>query len=312
MKGAQFNLAFVIILLAVLLIIGVVLAYFVKGLPIRSYLAPMFEPCGQTEGSLCCNLDNPDIEPFCGGGMECDIKADPNSNLDLYKQSTCVLYETKLTFMTDQMVYDDSCKINNKGDYSKDCEPTIISGSYLIDYLNMKAGGIGDSDQNCTDAYTCSDCTRYFGFGAAESCYDCESCDPDTGNCSSCAECSRSKDAAAGQEFSQCYICDDCAQCAIDASIDSGSCKTCDSCYSCSNTDIYSKMNYCKESDICNSTTCFNNFYCGKSKSDYNEDMTCKVCKRTPETKCTKTSDYSLCEAIKSCFSEDPLRSDAC
>ena len=108
MKGVEFNIVLVIIILSVVTLIAVGGYYFATETPIRTYLAPTFTPCGQSEGSLCCNLDNPDLEPFCGGGMECDVRVDTFDNPSEYAESRCVLPEYDFIFMTEQYVYDDS------------------------------------------------------------------------------------------------------------------------------------------------------------------------------------------------------------
>ncbi|MBR9682224.1 MAG: hypothetical protein GOV02_00980 [Candidatus Aenigmarchaeota archaeon] len=346
MKGVQFNIVLVIVILSLITLIGVAGYYYVTDIQVTDYLTTTFTSCGLDEGSVCCNLENLDLEPFCSGGMECFLNVAPsnikNPSLseeerdelfEQYKNSKCSYMQGNFIFDVDHYVYDDSC-LNGE-----DCNVTALSRDWFIHYLRWKDGiqaihllepENSPSDtyiggENCENAIRCTDCSRYYDFGESSFCSFCEFADAD-GNNADCLECDQSIDPETNQVFGDCSFCTECSECVLDEETNIAECEKCENCNSCFTPETnplaidsitgeladYEQW-YCKESDKCNTTTCLNNFYCGNSATDYNEEIFCRYCEpASSATVCEKQVDYKLCDEIKDCLRYHDGRDDVC
>ena len=342
MKGMEYRLLTVIIILAVITLIGIIGFAYVREMPITDYLSASFNICGFDKGSLCCNLERPELEPFCSAGLVCDVKVDTTKLSDpdvlkAYKQSKCTDVQESLVILTDQYVFNNSC-VNGfiNGVDGAECNYTAVSRDFLIGMLRENAMGVGmynrdeydkyktsnDANtisfsvgkQDCKNVYDCTECTRYFQFENPYQCTDCSGCDG-TGKCDACSQCAKSTDTRAKQDYSDCSYCGDCSACINDEETDMTSCESCKQCDICFNTDSYppdSNLAYCQESDVCNDTTCLNNFYCGQDKNTFDQNFMCNYCKPKADTTCEKVVEPNICEEIKDCLRMKTDKSESC
>jgi len=342
MKGMEYRLLTVIIILAVITLIGIIGFAYVREMPITDYLSASFKMCGSDVGSLCCNLERPELEPFCSAGLVCDVKVDTTKLSDpeilkAYKQAKCTDVQESLIILTDHYVFNNSC-VNgfNNGVDGAECNYTAVSKDFLIGMLRENAMGIGMYDineydrykissdanaisfsvgkQECENMYDCTECTRYFQFENPYQCTDCSGCDG-AGKCDACSQCAKSTDTRAKQDYSDCAYCGDCGACVNDEETDMTSCESCKVCDICFNTDSYppdSNLAYCQESDVCNETTCLNNFYCGQDKNTFDENFMCSYCKPKADTTCKKVIEPNICEEIKDCLRMKTDKSESC